>query len=549
MKWNRFSRAYQGNKKKDVSGCISGKRWTTQNKQMKITVVLSCVVTLLCYGKVNAQCTFTPTIPAAPILCPNETDTLWTQEYDGYQWYKDGVTISGATEQYLVVSEADILSYFKVAATDDGCTEMSDSVVVDAYTFLLPYIIHDGTFTTNPNDGSSLLCPGVDTMILTFSYPENVQWYDGGVAIPGATTPTLYVTEPGIYTAEGAPAVCPSYMAGSLDIVVNYITVDVSPDDLLLCPGETAILQATPADGTDYQWYKDNAPVPDATSPSLDVAQAEDAGSSFSISATIYGCAVQSDTILVDESVTVPISITASGGYDTGVDGAALLCKGDTLLLEVLEPYINNVQWYRNDTVIAGANGVVYMATADGYYMVEGHTNTCPDFPQNTADSPVVAVFTQPDPPVINLEEGQLVITPLAAAVYQWYLDDTLLPGATGTTYDPEGTPGDYSVEVTDEHGCSNRSAVFSYDPTGINQPSELVDAIKVYPNPATEIVQVISPVKVNISLWSIDGKLLFQQEGAPSLDIRHLEAGTYLLYITDKEQHFIKAEKLIKLK
>ena len=54
----------------------------------------------------KAQCNYVPTVyPADLILCPNATDTLWTQVYDSYQWYKDDSLIQGATNRYYVVDQ------------------------------------------------------------------------------------------------------------------------------------------------------------------------------------------------------------------------------------------------------------------------------------------------------------------------------------------------------------------------------------------------------------------------------------------------------------
>lgn len=37
------------------------------------------------------------------MMCPEETDTLFTQEFDTYQWYKGGTPIPGANDQSLVI--------------------------------------------------------------------------------------------------------------------------------------------------------------------------------------------------------------------------------------------------------------------------------------------------------------------------------------------------------------------------------------------------------------------------------------------------------------
>src|SRR5215510_8040249 len=103
--------------------------------------IYTSALMFLLFVSANAQCPFDPTVtPNNLILCPNESDTLWTQVYDSYQWYKDGNLIPGATNQYYVVNAfTDGGSYFAVSATASSCTEMSPQVLVDGWAFLPPF--------------------------------------------------------------------------------------------------------------------------------------------------------------------------------------------------------------------------------------------------------------------------------------------------------------------------------------------------------------------------------------------------------------------------
>ena len=220
--------------------------------------LLACL--LISLGKqLAAQCSFDASVtPANPILCPNSTDTLWTEEYDSYQWYKGNNIIAGATNQFYVVTENDILKKFKVEATLDGCTEFSEAVLVDGYVFLLPFVVHSGDVGTyDPNYDATILCEG-DTLILTYSYTANVQWFNNGDSIPGATDPEFLVTESGSYTACGAPDVCPNYQA-CLGLNINVIFGGEKP--VITLQNDTLF---TSVDGT-YHWYLNSAQISGAT--------------------------------------------------------------------------------------------------------------------------------------------------------------------------------------------------------------------------------------------------------------------------------------------
>ena len=70
----------------------------TLNGNGGLDYFLASIVTNL-----GEPCALDPTVTPDPaILCPNSTDSLWTQEYNAYQWYRNGDIINGATNQYYV---------------------------------------------------------------------------------------------------------------------------------------------------------------------------------------------------------------------------------------------------------------------------------------------------------------------------------------------------------------------------------------------------------------------------------------------------------------
>lgn len=220
-----------------------------------------------------AQCPFTPTIsPSMLVLCPNESGTLATEVYDAYQWYKDGSPISGETGQLLAVQQgADAGSSFTVSATLDGCTEMSASVLVDGWMFLLPYVMHGGDdpIGVGPN-GEALYCEG-DTMLLELSspYTENIQWTNNGMPIPApeGTSQILVVTGSGSYTVSGAPNVCPNFIMGIGVEVAASFTPPMQPD---IVAGDDQICVYPLGNST--QWYLAGVPV--GTTDCIDVTSA-----------------------------------------------------------------------------------------------------------------------------------------------------------------------------------------------------------------------------------------------------------------------------------
>jgi hypothetical protein len=163
-------------------------------------------------------CELDPTVlPNDLILCPNSSDTLWTQEYDSYQWFRDGVELAGATNQYLIVDAFNFSgTIISVEITEGSCTETSPQVLVDGWAFIPPTVQSSGDFEFNGSE--FLVCTG-DTIFfqLMLPYNTNIQWTLEGNVIPDETLENLFVTSQEEtttinYGVCGAPEVCPNYI-------------------------------------------------------------------------------------------------------------------------------------------------------------------------------------------------------------------------------------------------------------------------------------------------------------------------------------------------
>jgi hypothetical protein len=198
----------------------------TENTNQSTMRTLLSLIALTAAVQLKAQCPFTPTIdPPDLLMCPLTTDTLTTQEYDNYQWYKDGQPIPGANAQSLVVDYYSSVTYdYSVEVSLGGCTAHSDSTHIDGWAFIAPSVFAtgDAPYDVEP-DGTPLYCSG-DTVELTLGAPyrANITWFQDGAVIPGATSPTLTITNTGSYYAHAAPDVCPHLLTG-LDLDVYMI--------------------------------------------------------------------------------------------------------------------------------------------------------------------------------------------------------------------------------------------------------------------------------------------------------------------------------------
>ena len=226
--------------------------------------------------RATAQCALNPTVtPNNLLLCPNTQDTIRTQAFDTYQWYKDNVLLPGATKRYYVVDAyEDSGSEFKVAVAQGSCQDTSANVLVDgrAYAGVTVGMRGGATgYATDPTNGTTILCDSTrlfarDTLYLEMRLPytTNVQWYRNGQLLPGATSTKLTVSEPGDYDAQGSPATCPNFVGHSLPITVELRTPTLP---LITQVGGQLVATASPGDTLSmYQWYLNGAAIAGATS-------------------------------------------------------------------------------------------------------------------------------------------------------------------------------------------------------------------------------------------------------------------------------------------
>ncbi len=264
------------------------------------------------FSLVTAQCNLNPIIkPDNLILCPNTQDTIYvTQEFDSYQWYKLNKPIAGATQRYLVVDAyADAGYLFKVAVTKNGCTDTSKKVLVDGYAFVSPVTVTNGNSSYfDVNNQVSVFCKN-EPVSLYFPEPynTNVQWYNNGVAIPGANSQTYNVTENGSYTVTGSPAVCPNFtecqcIPVSIAIDKFSVSIDRSCDSLVASKGAS------------FQWYQNGNPIAGATNKYFMPAKR----GLYSVEATDrYNCSSKSETVYYTPKNKIVISPNPAQSFIT----------------------------------------------------------------------------------------------------------------------------------------------------------------------------------------------------------------------------------------
>lgn len=142
---------------------------------------------------------------------------------------------------------------------------------------------------------------------------------------------------------------------------------------------------------------------------------------------------------------------------------------------------------------------------------------------------------------------GDTLSTALPYSTYQWYRNDTLLPGATNAMHVAVAN-GTYTVDVTDGSGCSGISAPYTITNVQVHDMTSTAPKVSVYPNPARDVVYITAGTPVQAIVRSMDGKLLLQKEATDRVELGGLPAGLYILQVRDVQGRLLHTERLTKL-
>src|SRR6266571_4888185 len=245
---------------------------------MKLNIFLVFCVTFSCVAFAQAAVT-PPSITTQPV---NQTVTLgqtakFTVTATGtkplsYQWTKDAVNITGATQASYTTpptTPADDGSLFAATVTNSAGSVTSNNATLTVQT--------KPSITTQPvNQTVALGQAAKFTVTATGTMPLSYQWTKDGVDITGATLPS-YTTPPTTLADDGSHfAATVTNSAGSVTSNNATLTVQTKPSittqpvNQTVAVGQTANFTVT-ATGTmplSYQWTKDLVNITGATQAS-----------------------------------------------------------------------------------------------------------------------------------------------------------------------------------------------------------------------------------------------------------------------------------------
>jgi PKD repeat protein len=153
-----------------------------------------------------------------------------------------------------------------------------------------------------------------------------------------------------------------------------------------------------------------------------------------------------------------------------------------------------------------------------------------------------IQVLDSPEIPIITLSNG--ILSTNSTGIFQWYLNGNPISGANASSLEAT-ISGEYSLEITNENGCSVTSEFVNY--TGI----DAIDSspiLSLFPNPVVDHLKLDfqSDKSKEIFVFAATGQLIrtlsFKKSG--SIDFSEFPAGIYILAL--KQDNVFSHYKII---
>lgn len=169
------------------------------------------------------------------------------------------------------------------------------------------------------------------------------------------------------------------------------------------------------------------------------------------------------------------------------------------------------------------------------------------------SDTVTLDFFAAPTRPQIRLENGNLISN--LQGIHQWYLNDVLIQGATGSSIPVQGG-GFYAAKYVLNNCASSFSNFFPVSgKTTATESVSVPQALRVFPNPGTDVITLDVPnagANTIARIITSEGrkvsqtKVVILPENQVQVSISELKAGLYVIELLSEGQRYLG--KFIKL-
>ena len=507
------------------------------------------------------ECNLSTTITAngPTTFCPGGSVTLNAGAgFSSYLWS------TGATTQTIVASSQ--AAYTVTVTNSGGCSAVSAPINV---------IVSTPPTTPGVNiSGPTTFCDGGSVTLTAPAGLTSYLWSTGSISqnITVSTAGTYYVT---VTNAAGCTAA-----SAPTDVIVNALPTPGIAGSTTICAGGSSILDA----GSGYSSYlwstgATTQTITVSAAATYDVTITNSNGCTGSTSATTtIGNALtpnvsasgattfcEGDSVMLDVGIgftsygwnngttNQSITIVSGGNYFVSVTDASG-CTGVSVPVDVV---VNDTPVYvavisplsvcPNDSVAGMATAALTYTyewnpgsvTGDKVALIPSASTTytvTATSAQSCSASKTISVltYTAPSLPAITQSGGTLTAASAGALSYQWFFNGTMITGATNSTYTAGTQPGDYTVEVTGDHGCTVMSDNYNYTGDAIAVLSSAL--LTVSPNPFADLLTIENLNSVSeVVIMNVQGKIIYNEKISSrniSISTQDFPIGFYLVKI-----------------
>ncbi len=420
-----------------------------------------------------------PIIEGVPndILCNNEcTDLYVIGIYQSVIWYQgqlndlENAIEVGAGNNFTVCESGSYFVYVLDEAAGQNCEGYSMSVNIN--------------FEENINvviDASSLATCQIDAPI-TLTVPTTntntiYNWYLNGSDLVQSSNTNIYnANESGTYTVELISDNGCSYTSEGVSIQIHSMPLLDTGTNPTICKGDGIELNlVSNANITDIIPISGDLNA-DANCTCNNPTVNPSSTTTYAVTVTnIEGCSITEQITVFVEDLPSP-SIEAENGTN--------ICSNDApIILNTTGGDFETYDWYLNNITLVGT-GVSFEASESGSYTVNvTDKNGCSQISQAID----ITIYENPTPSLIATgnntfcEDGNITLT--ATSGYNNYTFELI---GTGIIQDSNSNTfiatqsGDYTVQITDQFGCTGHSEIISVsiDPS----PNPIIMGVPIQP-------------------------------------------------------------------
>ena len=361
-------------------------------------------------------------------------------------WYNFPIAVNGTTVAPVPsTSNLGTTTYYVNQAVGNNCMGPIDTLRV----------------TVNPSPIANIVaqrpvqfCQGDSTILIANTGTNyTYQWYNNGVAIPGANANVYIAKTSGTYTIRITNSSNCTTTSNAIVVDVHIVNTNVTiSGPLTFCSGGFVTLSAAILQNATYQWYYNGAPMLNGFTNTITVNAS---GIYKVLIADAYGCSSFSNTFTVTVQANPIVLINPKDSIK--------ICEGSSFKLSAKANMSCTFQWYLNNVMIAGATDSVYFANQSGIYTVQatstfgckGQSN-----PFKLIVVPLATIQLPNDTTIFAGDQIEIVAQTSNAISILWTPGTYLTCTNCFTTYTRPEVPITYTATVSNELNCLSADTI-----------------------------------------------------------------------------------------